>query len=219
MVLKGISIKKEESMIKIFLFMFLLVILTSCQAPKELPPPTIQHQINEMLSNLQTYRARATVEYISNKGTNTYETIQHARLTGEYRIEVTAPEHVAGNITSSDGQHIYQFNTKINGRITILAGETKERSEIFLTSFINNWQNSQESSVTAANMGEGQYTVLEATIPGNHPYLSTQKLWISNETILPVKLIIFDGSGTERVIVTYHNFEYNVELDNSIFTV
>ena len=204
-------------------FLFLLsaaLILTACAAREApAPAPTIYQQIHQHLSNLQTYRAIATVEYISNRGSTTYETIQHGRITGEYRVEVTGPEHVAGNTTSFDGQHIYQFSSRVNGRVMILARETQERSEIFLTSFIRNWRMSPTSSVMVANMGEGQYTVLEATIPGGHPYLSTQKLWVSNETKMPAKLIIFDPSGTERVIVTFVNFEYNIELDNELFTV
>ena len=194
--------------------------LVACQPePVPVPEPTLQEKIHESLVNLQTYRAKATVEYIPNRGSNIYETIQHGRITGEYRIEVTGPENVAGNITSFDGQHIYQFSSRVNGRVTILARETKERSEIFLTSFIRNWSTSAETSVSVANMDEGQYTVLEAVIPGDHPYLSTQKLWISNETLLPAKMIIFDPDGSERVIVTYHSFEYNIELDNRLFTV
>ena len=204
---------------RIFIFLAVIAGLTACRPEASEPEPTIYQQIHQRLASLQTYRARATVEYISNKGSNTYETIQHGRITGEYRIEVTGPEHVAGIVTSSDGQHIYQFSTRVNGRVTILARETKERSEIFLTAFIRNWLSSQETSVTVANMDEGQFTILEAVIPGNHPYLATQKLWVSNESLLPAKLVIFDPSGTERVIVTYHNFEYNIELDNALFTV
>ena len=207
---------------KIYRYSFILltaIILAACTKETPTPTPTTHQQIHQRLTDLQTYRAKATVEYISNKGSTKYETIQHGRITGEYRIEVTGPDHVAGNITSFDGQHIYQFNTKINGRVTILARETQERSEIFLTSFIRNWQESGATSVTVANMGEGQYTVLEAVIPGNHLYLASQKLWVNNETKLPAKMIIFDQSGTERVIVTFLNFEYNVELDNELFTV
>jgi len=200
--------------------LFILVNLSACRtAETEQPEASIYQQINERLANLQTYRARATVEYISNKGSNVYETIQHGRITGEYRIEITGPENVAGIVTSSDGQHIYQFSTRVNGRVTLLARETKERSEIFLTAFIRNRQVSAETSVSVANMEEGQFTILEAVIPGGHSYLATQRLWFCNETLLPVKLIIFDPSGMERVIVTYQNFEYNVELDNAIFTV
>ena len=199
---------------------FTAILLTACQSTPPPPPePTIHQQIHQHLTGLQTYRARATVAYISNKGTNTYETTQHGRITGEYRIEVTGPEHVAGIVTSFDGQHIYQFSTQVNGKVTILARENQERSQIFLTSFIKNWLSNQERTAVAANIEDGQYTVLETTVPGNHPYLATQRLWLSNDTLLPHQMIIYDSAGTERVIVTYHNFEYNIVLENTLFSI
>jgi outer membrane lipoprotein-sorting protein len=176
-------------------------------------------KVQKMLVGLHSYRARATVEYKANKGSNVYETLQHARITGQYRVEVTGPDMVAGSVTCSDGQRIYQFNTRVNGRVSLLVRESQERSEIFLTSFIKNYLTSQEVSISVANMGEGQFTVLEATIPGNHPYLASEKLWVDNETIKPAKLIIYDPDGAERIIVTFTAFDYNPELDNSIFTI
>ena len=204
---------------RIIILLLAIGFLAACSPKVIEPEPSIYQQIQQKLANLQTYRARASVEYISNRGSNIYETIQHGRITGEYRIEVVKPEHVAGNITSFDGQHIYQFSSRVNGRVAILPRETKERSEILLTSFIRNWSASQESSVSAANINDSQLTVLEAAIPGDHPYLATQKLWINNETLFPVKMTIYDPNGHERVIVTYHNFEYNIELDNRLFTI
>jgi len=202
-----------------------LTLITACGAGGALRGPadaaeiTAFEQAKRMLFELQTYRAIATVEYRSNKGSNTYETVQHARITGEYRIEVTAPEAVAGSITTSDGRQIHQFNNRVNGRVSLMVQETPERSEIFLTSFIRNYKQSEEVSISVADMDEGVRTVLEATIPGNHPYLSMARLWVDNSTMLPVKLVIFDADGAERIVVTYHVFEYNVILDDGLFAI
>ena len=176
-------------------------------------------KIQRMLFELQSYRAVATVEYRSNKGSNTYETVQHARITGEYRVEVTGPEQVSGSVTVNDGRQIHQFNSRVNGRVSLMVQETPERSEIFLTSFIRNYKNSDDVSLSVADMDAGVRTVLEASIPGNHPYLSIARLWVDNETLIPVKLVIFDSDGSERIIVTYHIFEYNVILDDGLFTI
>ena len=209
------------------LFVMLLlafVLLTACRSdglrgPADAAEISANEQIHRMLFEMQTFRAVATVEYRSNRGVNVYETVQHARITGEYRIEVTAPQEVAGSVTASDGQQILQFNQRVNGRVSLMVQETQERSEIFLTSFILNYKACQDVSVSVADMDEGVRTVLEANIPGNHPYLTTSKLWVDNETLIPVKLIIFDADGTERIVVTYHIFEYNVVLEDSMFTV
>jgi len=191
----------------------------SLRGPADAAEITAFERVKRMLFELQSYRAITTVEYRSNKGSNVYETVQHARITGEYRIEVTAPETVAGSVTASDGRQIHQFNNRVNGRVSLMVQETPERSEIFLTSFIRNYKQSEEVSVSVADMDEGVRTVLEANIPGNHPYLSVARLWVDNETTLPVKLVIFDADGAERIIVTYHVFEYNVILDDGLFTI
>ena len=176
-------------------------------------------QIQRSLIGLQSFRAIATVEYHSNKGVNTYEITQHARISGEYRIEVTGPTNVAGSVTASDGQQIIQFNSRVNGRVSLQVQETPERSEIFLTSFVKNYLQCNEISVSVADMEQGMRTVFEATVPGNHPYLAISRLWVDNTTLLPVKLVVLDQDGAERIVVTYHVIEINIELDDTLFTI
>jgi len=202
-----------------------LALLTACgtgdglRGPADATEISAFNRVKQMLFELQSYRAMATVEYRSNKGSNIYETVQHARITGEYRIEVTAPEAASGSITVSDGRQIHQFNNRVNGRVSLMVQETPERSEIFLTSFIRNYKQCEEVSISVADMEDGVRTVLEATIPGQHPYLSMARLWVDNETMTPVKLVIFDADGSERIIVTYHVFEYNAILEDGLFTI
>jgi outer membrane lipoprotein-sorting protein len=176
-------------------------------------------KIQQTLVGMKSYRCKAIVEYKANKGSNSYETLQHSRVTGEYRVEVTGPDKGAGSVTCSDGNKIYPYSTKANGRVALSVKETQERSEIFLTTFLKNYLNSQEVSVSVANLGKGKCTVLEAVVPGTHPYLASEKLWIDNETFKPVQLIIYDPEEKERIIVTYMDFEYNVELEDTLFTI
>ena len=181
--------------------------------------PSTYEKIIQMLSEMQTYKSEATVQYISNKNSNSYRTIQYAKISGEYRIEVASPEQSVGNITVFDGTTISQFNARNSGRVFVLAREDMARSEIFVTSFIRNYLESEETSVSVGSFDDGKCTILEVALPGDHPYLATAKLWVDNRTLVPVKLVISDREGGERVIVTYRNFEYNIELANEIFTV
>lgn len=175
--------------------------------------------IQNKLISMKTYETDAKVKYISNKNQNEYDTHQMAKSTGEYRIEITGPETVAGNITMSDGATICQYNEKVSSKVSVGTKESQERSEILLTSFLKNYLTSQEVSVSVASMEEGKATVLEAKVPGEHPYLATEKLWVDNTTHLPLQLIVYDADGSERIIITYANFQYDVELDSSLFTV
>ena len=181
------------------------------------PDLSTYERIHNSLMNMQTFRAEATVKYISNRNTNEYTTIQQARITGEYRIEVTGPADVAGNITMFDGSTIYQLNPAVSDQIAVGTRETPERSEILLTSFIRNYRASQEVTLAVSDFGEGRATIFEAPISGTHPYMATGRLWVDNETLNPLQLIIFDPEGIERIVVTYIAFEYNVELPDSLF--
>jgi outer membrane lipoprotein-sorting protein len=42
---------------------------------------------------------------------------------------------------------------------------------------------------------------------------------MDNETLKPVKMVVYDPDGAERIIVTFNVFEYNVALDDSLFTM
>ncbi len=179
---------------------------------------TVYEKIQKKLIELETYESEATVEYISNKGRNSYDVVQKCKLTGEYRVEVVGPKMVAGNVTLSDGKTIYQFNPKISARVSVGIKENQERSEIFVTSFIKNYLNSNEVSISVGSFGEGKCTVLEAKIPGAHPYLSTEKLWVDNKTLAPLKLEIYDPDGKERIVVTFKTFNYNVPLSDELFS-
>jgi len=193
--------------------------LSACTAIQERVDATAYERIHRQLMSMESFAAQATVTYISNNNTHTYETTQHARISGEYRIEVTAPQNVAGNTTVFDGNTISQFNPRVDGRVSQTTTEAPERLEILLTSFVRNFITSQEVSVTAAAMDEGLSTVLEATVPGSHPYMATQSLWVANDTQLPIQMKIFDQNGTERIIVIFNSFEYNVDIGDEMFQI
>lgn len=203
----------------LFLLMAAVMLFTSCAASKTAKDEAAYDKIQKKLINLQSYEATGTVTYISNKNTHTYDVTQFCKITGEYRVEVTGPEKVAGNITICDGKTIAQFNNRIKGKLIVGTQDSSERYEIFLTSFVKNYVKSQEVSVSVAKMNESACTVLEAKIPGEHPYLSTEKLWVDNTTLNPVKLVIYDPDGGERVVVNFISFEYNKELDDKLFLI
>ena len=192
--------------------------LGGCGSP--LVQKSLYDRISETLTGLTSYEALATVRYYSNNSTNAYDTKQECLSTGEYRVEVLQPSEGAGNVTVFDGKTITQYNPLTGGKIAIGTTETPERSEIFLTSFIKNHLAGQEVTIAVSESSDdARYTTLDANIPGDNPYLSTERLVIDNETLKPTQLIIMDEKGKERITVTYSTINYNVPLDKSVFTI
>jgi len=193
------------------------VILTSC-APKKVQKSPIE-EINDKLMTMETYGCIADLTYISNKGENTYKTKQYYRTTGEYRVEMIAPEEVKGLVTVYDGEKVMQYNPRINGEVIDEIPESKNRNEIFLGVFLKNYLQSEEVTLEVFNINDEEYSVLEAVIPEGGKYLATEKLWVSNKTLEPNKLIVYDIEGKERIIVKYEQFKYNIKLEDRIFRI
>ncbi|MCL2619823.1 MAG: hypothetical protein FWD97_02660 [Defluviitaleaceae bacterium] len=196
-----------------------LLFLVACGAVAEMVDGNVYERVHRRLVSMEGFSAQATVTYVSNNNTHVYETTQHALATGQYRIEVTSPENVAGNTTIFDGATISQFNPNVGGTVSQTNEEAPERLEILLTSFVRNFITSNEVTVTASTMDESLTTVLETTIPGEHPYISTARLWMCNDRLNPLRMVIFDQSGAERIIVVYNTFEHNPQLPDDLFQV
>ena len=176
-------------------------------------------KVQQKLMSAESYKAFAKVEYISNKGSNEYEINQIAKKTGEYRIETLKPDAVSGNLIIFDGNMVWQYNPRVDSKISVGVPDKAERKEITIFSFLENHLKSKDISVETTTENKTNFTVLEASIPGDNKYFATEKLWFDNNSLKPVKLIIYDKENKERVIVSYETFEYDVNIENDLFKI
>ncbi|MDD5944481.1 MAG: hypothetical protein PUD43_02005 [Clostridia bacterium] len=188
--------------------------VSACSKDDMTPMEKVQKQLSEMESCICT----ATVTRISNKGETTYETKQYNRSTGEYRLEITAPESMAGNFTVYDGKTVSQYNAATGETVELELPDGQKGNELFPCSFVRNYLQSEDVAVdTSVSLDESKCTVLEAVIPGGNRYIATEKMWVDNETLLPLKFVIYDEDGGERYVIIYNEFQYNPEIDDSVF--
>ena len=189
-------------------------VLASCGKTEMTAMEKVQKQISEM----ESYKCAATLTRISNKGEMTYETVQYNKSSGEYRLEITSPESMKGNFAVYDGTTISQYNAKTDETVTLDMPKGQNGDELFLCSFVRNYLQSEDVAVdTAVNLDESQCTMLEAVVPGGNKYIATEQLWVDNETLMPLKFVIYDEQGNERYVITYNEFEYNPKIEDSVF--
>ncbi len=204
-----------KKMFSLFLS-FSLLFLTACGREEPLSElETIQKQLVEM----EGYACTATLTRTNDSGTQTYETKQYCKSTGEYRLELTAPERVAGNYTVFDGEHIGQYNARLDSSIIKDVPESRHRNELFLGQFIANYMQSEGVSVETAALDESRCVVLEAVIPGNDPALTAEKLWVDRESHLPVRFVLYDTAGEARYQMDYSSFTFDPQLDDALFSL
>lgn len=182
-------------------------------------PQTPMAAIQQQLTQMEGYTCLATLTRTANKGETVYETRQSYRQDGAYRLEILSPETVAGNYTIFDGKTVCQYNPKVQESVIYDVPDSQQRNELFLGYFLQNYLQSEGVSVESAALDESRCTVLEAIIPSNDPSMASEKLWVDNETLLPVRLVIYDVDGAERWRLDYTSFTYNPHFDESLFQI
>lgn len=204
--------------ILVTLFFIITIFKTTLHNSVSVSSNSSYPDVTKMLLNLDTYALSGKVTYISNNDKTTYDILQYAKKDGTYRIELIQ-ENGSKLTTIYDTKTIFQFTNNASDIVNITTTENSERSEIFITKFMENYENSKDVSVCVSNINDSVCTVLEATIPGGHHYFASEKLFINNETLTPVKLIIYDSDNLERIIVEFDQFVANPTLDEKIFSV
>lgn len=202
--------------LSLFLSFSLLFTIAACSREE---PLSELESIQKQLAEMQGYTCTATLTRTNDRGEQTYETKQYCKSTGEYRLELTAPENVAGNYTVFDGERICQYNPRLDSSIIRDIPESQHRNELFLSQFIQNYMQSEGVSVETAALDESRCIVLEAIIPGNDAALASEKLWVDRESLLPVRFMIYDAEGEERYSMDYSSFEFDPQFDDALFTI
>lgn len=204
---------------KIVTFLVSTVMVLSLGGCKKEEPLTELEAVQKQLLDMEGYHCTATLTRISNKAEKVYETEQYVKITGEYKLELTAPTDVAGNYTIFDGEQICQYNPTLNSKIIKDIPFDKSRNELFLNQFMENYLTSQDVGVTASTIEDSKCIVLEAIITGTDNALSYEKLWIDAQSLLPVRLSIYDSQDVERYRMEYNEFTYNPEFPENIFLI
>lgn len=202
--------------LSLFLSFSLLFTIAACSREE---PLSELEAIQKQLAEMEGYTCTATLTRTNDRGEQTYETKQYCKSTGEYRLELTAPENVAGNYTVFDGERICQYNPRLDSSIIRDIPESQHRNELFLSQFIQNYMQSEGVSVETAALDESRCIVLEAIIPGNDAALASEKLWVDRESLLPVRFVIYDAEGEERYSMDYSSFEFDPQFDDALFTI
>lgn len=204
---------------KLFSLLLSFTLLFTVAACSREEPLSELESIQKQLAEMNGYTCTATLTRFSEKGEQIYETKQHYKSTGEYRLELLSPENVAGNYTIFDGEQLCQYNPRLDSSVIKDIPESQHRNELFLGQFISNYMQSEGVSVETAALDESRCVILEAIIPGNDGALASEKLWVDRKTHLPLRFIIYNADGEKRYQLDYSSFTYDPQFDASLFTI
>ena len=200
---------------KWWLLVGVCLLLTGCA-----PGASAEEKVLTALNEMTGYEAEANLTRTSNKGTNTYGSKMYFRQAdGAYRLELTAPDNVAGNYTIFDGTRICQYNPKVDSKVVLDVPESQPRNELFLGQFMEHYNADAGATAVVEDWEGTECVVLSATMGGGNKYLDSEKLWVETGEQKPVRLEIYDETGTARYVVEFQSFTYNSEFAADVFAI
>ncbi|MDK2809350.1 MAG: hypothetical protein PWR27_59 [Petroclostridium sp.] len=201
----------------LLLLLTLMTILCSCsQKEKNADAYT---RIYEKYKDIKSYQCIMTINISSNKTVKQYKIKQYYKSPDNYKVEVLEPEEIKGLVTVYSNSCVTTIQPEIEGKFTLLNFNPVGESYIFLPDFLESYYKSEQTSVMTMREQESRYTVLKADIPGNNPYRFSQSMWIDNQSLLPVKMEVYDIKNKPVISIRFDEFEFNAKLEDEVFQI
>ena len=168
-------------------------------------------KVYESYGDIKNYAA--TVKVTTNPGTDesVYTANQYYVAPDLYRIDYTS-EGMENTSSVLKGNKLYFKGP--DGNVTEFNGYVPhEKYYVFITDFMERYIKTEK----AKNNPKGKKTVLELKENRNDPQRASMKLFINNKDYSPEKLVTYNDSGDEVIVVEFKNFKMNDGINKKIF--
>jgi hypothetical protein len=163
-------------------------------------------QIKKYILDIDSYELIADITVQSNKNTNSY--IMKEKYVKDNNIsmqEVLEPENIRGVKFIYDGISLKVENTNLNLSKIYENYQYIGESTITLIDFINDYSESDESTMLETN----EEIILETKLKNGNKYVSYKKLCINKSTMIPSRLEIEDITQKTIIYILYNEIEIN----------
>ncbi|AKL96765.1 outer membrane lipoprotein [Clostridium aceticum] len=198
----------------VFIIIGTIYCLSACRQPTD---EEMYYKAQQKISSIESYQCTAKIYIDNGKEEVEYIFQQTFKAPNLYRLEVTAPSTLQGNLTIYNGKTAWVYHPSINQVWKIDNFNQSQEQMMFIGHFLKNYMTSKESIYEKETLEGREYFVFSATIPGGTHYFSQQKLWVDKIEMIPQKLYIYDGKGNIRFRVYYEDFIYNPVLEEELF--
>lgn len=195
----------------IFLFIIVIILILIFFIYKNMSKKSISgnnmssQEIVDYILNINSYKAKITVQVNSNKNSNKYVINQEYNKENGCVQEVLEPSDIAGvKITNRNGNLILE-NTDLNLSTILENYKSLGSNCLDLSEFIEDCKLLNNIKSEEIN-GE---VVIEIKSNNDNKYISNKKLYINKEKLIPTKLIIDDNNQNTTVNIEYNEIELN----------
>lgn len=198
-----------KKLISVFLTLMISVFALSACGGNRLSDSDmdIYEKIHTYYSKMESYSANVTFSCFSNKSENKYTAEQKAMGNDKFFIKVSNPDSTLSVTTIANGAKTKTLTDGTDYSVTVPTADTTNL--LFVNSFFKTYYSSEETYLAVNGAGKGNVTVLETDISPKSANSAKVSLSVSNKTLAPVNLTVYDMGGKVVLSAEFSNFQYN----------
>lgn len=162
--------------------------------------------ITEYILNMSSYEATIDIEIITNKNETKYKIEQKQIAPNIAKQTVLEPSNISGLTTTFDGTNLKIENSRINLTTIYENYQYLTENNLFLNYFIEDYKNEETSKAVEK---DGMIIMETKCKDSNNKYQTYKKLYINQNTAVPVKLEVQDNNKNTMVYILYNEIKIN----------
>lgn len=175
----------------------LMMLFCSC-AKKEQQTENIHSRIHKYFSDIGSYTAKCSITVHSQRNTVYSAVLSYDKDADSYRLRyndiVITVENGAAEAVKND---------------TVLKTRScEEYMPMFINNFFYYYYVGESSTLNVSDIKNFGTTILETTLGENDKNAFSQKVWIDNSTVKPVKTEIYREDGSVYMEIIYKSFVF-----------
>ncbi len=163
--------------------------------------------VKGFFDHFKGYEAQVKVTLLKESKPNVLKMKQKAQLKGNYEYTLEEPAHLKGLCVTYDGKTITQYHPATGNQVA--CEPSQARQEMLLTSFVERYQEAKEVKRDTIKQDGKTIVTIEMPIEGDYKYMAKEKLYLDEERLLPIQMIIYDEKDSITIQVDYESFKYN----------
>lgn len=183
----------------------------------------IRRGMQEHIDGLESYHARFSTIPIGLKDELTYSVELWREPPHRYRIEMSSEgqgERNSPQVIIGDGDEVYYYDRESGGFIPLDEGMGVEVGGAFLERY---WRSISEASVfnyIGEEKGPRHHYYQVEVIPLEpHRYRVSERVWLEQDSLLPVRIESFDAAGRLTQVTVFELLQLNPLLEAALFQV
>lgn len=162
-------------------------------------------EVVDYILNIDSYETKVSVEVKSNKNSNKYILKQQYVSPNTFTQEVEEPSNISGVKIIRNGDNVKLENTTLNLSKLFENYNYIADNCLDLTSFIEDYKNSNESNFEEKN----EQIIMKTKSKNDNKYRQYKKLYIDKQTHNPIKMEIEDYNRNALVYISYNEVKLN----------